>query len=867
MIITSNIFISNREIDKYHLNADAWVDDLSIPNLAYQNAMRFGKRKLTSIPKTLCYLKKSDKGYILPRYYPIVGVPITDDQTVKGCGLNSRCRLVLRDYQQEFFQCHREDFKRNTGILIEASCGSGKCHGKGTKIRMFDGSIKNVEDIVVGDLLMGDDSTPRKVLSLARGREEMFVIHQTKGEDYTVNKSHILSLQYRPWGSKHTLANRNRFAYENYGKVVDICLEDYLNKSKTAKGYLYGYNVAIEYSEKVLPVPAYFIGAWLGDGSSRCVAFTTSIKDRPLIDYYKDIAKEFGCRLRVSPLPNNLANEYHFVGKQRVGSPPHFLNPLLEIFKQLDLIENKHIPDCYLYGSKKQRLELLAGLIDTDGSRGTGYIEITQRRKELVLQIQDLCWSLGYKTHISCRRINGQDYWRLTISGDLSEIPTKLLRKKIQERVINKDPHVTGIRVESIGEGDYYGFIIDGNHRYCLQDGTVTHNTCVGIWISYMRGVKTLVLVPTYYLAQQWEERIHDFTDASVHIIKSTDKEIPIDSDFTIVVMDLFNCRLLPKELVQNIGHVILDEAHRMGAETYIPILDEVPAKYRTALTATFRRRDNAHRILAYHFGTHLFMESRFPKPAAYGVHTGVMVGGLLSKKKPYKQFAEFLDSMGVPYSETKGVLRVVLDSKAADNLRKEADMRVERRQLTKTAHKEICSRLKSLNDYPYTVLDTYLNEHAGRRKMVIRIIQKALDSGRTVLFLSKRKDVLKSMHRYFAAYKPMLVVSETNTRTPKEDAYLKNECRLILGVTQLAKEGLDIDRLDTLIVHLPMADTEQAIGRISRLCEGKKPPMCLYLLDDCPIAYSVFSKAKKSFSINARYCGDLSLSNLLRLL
>lgn len=517
MIITSNIFISNREIDKYHLNTDAWASDLSIPNLAYQNAMRFGKRKFTSIPKTLCYLKKSDKGYILPRYYPIVGVPVTDDQTVKGCGLNSRCRLVLRDYQQEFFQCHREDFKRNTGILIEAGCGSGK--------------------------------------------------------------------------------------------------------------------------------------------------------------------------------------------------------------------------------------------------------------------------------------------------------------------------------------------------------------TVCGIWISYMRGVKTLVLVPTYYLAQQWEERIHDFTDASVHIIKSSDKEIPIDSDFTIVVMDLFNCRLLPKELVKNIGHVILDEAHRMGAETYIPILDEVPAKYRTALTATFRRKDNAHRILAYHFGTHLFMESRFPKPSAYGVRTGVTVGGLLSKKKPYKHFSEFLDSMGIPYSETKGVLRVVLDSKAIESLRKEADMRVERRQLTKTAHKEICSRLKSLNDYPYTVLDTYLNEHAGRRKTVIQIIQKALDKGRTILFLSKRKDVLKSMHRYFAEYKPMLVVSETNTRTPEEDAYLKNECRLILGVTQLAKEGLDIDRLDTLIVHLPMADTEQAIGRISRLCDGKKQPMCLYLLDDCPIAYSVFNKAKKSFSVNAQYCGDLSLTNLWRLL
>lgn len=53
--------------------------------------------------------------------------------------------------------------------LIAAKFGLGKCHGLGTKILMADGSIKNVEDVQVGDQLMGDDSTPRNVLSLAQG--------------------------------------------------------------------------------------------------------------------------------------------------------------------------------------------------------------------------------------------------------------------------------------------------------------------------------------------------------------------------------------------------------------------------------------------------------------------------------------------------------------------------------------------------------------------------------------------------------------------------------------------------------------------------------------------------------------------------
>ena len=52
--------------------------------------------------------------------------------------------------------------------MFLGATGVGKCHGKGTKILMYDGTIKNVEDIKKGDQLMGDDSTPRIVLSLAQ---------------------------------------------------------------------------------------------------------------------------------------------------------------------------------------------------------------------------------------------------------------------------------------------------------------------------------------------------------------------------------------------------------------------------------------------------------------------------------------------------------------------------------------------------------------------------------------------------------------------------------------------------------------------------------------------------------------------------
>lgn len=400
---------------------------------------------------------------------------------------------------------------------------------------------------------------------------------------------------------------------------------------------------------------------------------------------------------------------------------------------------------------------------------------------------------------------------------------------------------------------------LDESTGILFEAGCGSGKTIMAIYFSTLRGKQSLVLVPTYYLAKQWKQRIEEATDANCVILTSKDTEIPVDRDFTIVVMDLFTCRHLPKELIENVGHVILDEAHRVGADTYLPILDEIPAKYRTALTATFRRADGVHRVLKYHFGYHIKMENRFPKPLVYGVRTGVEVKGVVSKNRKHTNFLDFLDSVGYPYHETDSAIALNPIKELRDKLEK----KYKSGSMTKTAYHEVVSCLSKASEMSYSVVESYLDSHSGRRKTAIRVIQECLDAGRTVLFLSKRKSTLKALHKYFAKYKPMLIVSETNERSDEDEAYLQNTCPLIFGVTQLAKEGLDIDRLDTLIIHLPMKDTEQAIGRISRLCEGKKFPVCLYLLDDSPITYATYNNAKKYFRINADFKGERTLQTL----
>ena len=80
----------------------------------------------------------------------------------------------------------------NTGI-IKATTSAGKCLGKGTEILLYDGTIKKVEDIEVGDKIMGYDSTPRNVLSTTSGIQKLYKLKFNKNKkEFIVNSYNII---------------------------------------------------------------------------------------------------------------------------------------------------------------------------------------------------------------------------------------------------------------------------------------------------------------------------------------------------------------------------------------------------------------------------------------------------------------------------------------------------------------------------------------------------------------------------------------------------------------------------------------------------------------------------------------------------
>lgn len=376
-------------------------------------------------------------------------------------------------------------------INIFGNAGSGKCLGKGTKIIMYDGSIKAVEDVVPGDLLMGPDSTPREVLTTCRGYDDLYLVKQNKGIDYVVNKDHILALKEDARKSTKVV-NKKRITTSLMSKRhVEIPIHQYLEQTPCWKRKHKGYKVPIDFSPPTeeCRIDPYVLGVWLGDGCATIPVFTTL--DKEIVEALKEFCRNNNLRLREYP------DGKSFAVRKPVRNSGYIPNPFTQALRSYDLIGNKHIPDRFRLGTREERLSLLAGLIDTDGhtdNRKGGNMEFFTTSLSMAEDVAFVGRSLGFYCRVSpkrqtCRCVcpggkgeylyENHESFRVNICGDTSIIPVKIQRKIPVQRLINKDPLITGITVEAIGEGDYYGFTIDGDGLFLLEDFTVTHNTFV----------------------------------------------------------------------------------------------------------------------------------------------------------------------------------------------------------------------------------------------------------------------------------------------------------------------------------------------------------------------------------------------------
>ena len=206
--------------------------------------------------------RENDNKIYIPRFYGIerYGMPLRND-LAPGEDINVQFTKEMRDYQttitDSYMAATKPPSEQGTppledeqegrvgkgtvgslqGGILEIYCGSGKCLGKDTPILMYDGTIKMVQDVRVGDQLMGDDSQPRNVLTLARGRETMIRVRGENNYSYIVNKSHILSLK------------------DDDDEIYDIPVSE-----QPANPTLFGYRVPVTFKSRIVDTKPYVFG-------------------------------------------------------------------------------------------------------------------------------------------------------------------------------------------------------------------------------------------------------------------------------------------------------------------------------------------------------------------------------------------------------------------------------------------------------------------------------------------------------------------------------------------------------------------------------------------------------------------------------
>jgi len=346
--------------------------------------------------------------------------------------------------------------------ILGVSVMSGKgCHAKGTSVMMHYGGCRRVEDIQVGDWLMGDDGLPRMVLSLKQGREQMYRVSLSDGSWYDVNESHILSLRCCETGQRGSL---------KWGNIVNVPVKEYLTWSNRKKKSYCAYKVPVDFEKQNVKIPPYILGCWVGDGDSDSARLVN--EDKEVIKAWKEYGESLGLKYRC----------YNKIDHRIVGDGKS--NKFMNLLREYNLVNNKHIPSAYILNDRKTRMEFLAGLIDTDGCvRKKGAYSISTKYKDLAESILFLARSLGFRgTLKKSERIRGQFKKKLQIEyiinisrGNTEEIPVRIKYKKAVQSQ-QKDLNFT-FKIEKLKIDDYYGFELDGNHLYVLGDFSVTHNT------------------------------------------------------------------------------------------------------------------------------------------------------------------------------------------------------------------------------------------------------------------------------------------------------------------------------------------------------------------------------------------------------
>lgn len=314
--------------------------------------------------------------------------------------------------------------RRFRRVYVEVPRGNGKALALDTEIPTPSG-FRLMKDLKVGDFVFGADGKPCRIIATTEVMNDRpcYEVEFSTGDVIVADALHQWVTDARcdrdrlkGRGGKNAGPKPSIKTTEEISKTL-WCRKDRNHRIKVAQPF--------DVPRKELPLDPYLLGLWLGDGTSSGARFTCADKDIETIERIRTLG------FPVRKVSGNCAWSISD-GRKGNRSPYTFLGKL----KELDEIENKHIPAQYLFASKEQRLELLRGLMDTDGfiSKGQGQCEFVQKNRRIAYDVYALIASLGLRPRIAEKEatISGKNcgtVYRILFHSYREEPVFKLSRK------------------------------------------------------------------------------------------------------------------------------------------------------------------------------------------------------------------------------------------------------------------------------------------------------------------------------------------------------------------------------------------------------------------------------------------------------
>ena len=480
---------------------------------------------------------------------------------------------VLAKFGKKLYQ-HQEDgvkflLSRKNCILAD-DMGLGKVLANDTPVLTPHGWVNN-GDLKIGDYVIGSNGRPTKILGVYPQPEKNFYnITLTDGSVIESCDEHLWAVQ--------TTNHKKR----NNGFVIKELKEIINDLTYGTKGNIKWYLPIVKpvhFKKLNLNIDPYVMGCLLGDGgfSGHNIRFTSN--DSSIIyEINKRLPKEHKLKLFAE-------NQFHLCGNNNI-------NLIIRYFKEYGLMglksETKFIPNNYLFSNIEDRLNLLQGLLDTDGyCSKNGTIQYYSVSKDLTNGVKALVQSLGGVARLSskvgkyklpdntikiCKKC-----FILTINLPTEIVPFKLKRKIDRLPKIKKYNPSRGIKsIEFSRRAIGQCIMVESeDHLYVIKDYVVTHNTTQSIIAALESGAKKILVVSPSSAKINWEREINVFCNDTTII----DGKKWSEAKFTIINYDILkNFHTLddgkkpkdneePKKLNRELANagfdlVIVDEAH-----------------------------------------------------------------------------------------------------------------------------------------------------------------------------------------------------------------------------------------------------------------------------------------------------------------